>query len=124
MFRRFARKRRTYSDRRRLRFRRRYRRRSRGLVHYIVRCMYETDLVVKYDSVYPVGRTFNLTCDTGGSWWPLNDQTQVLNAAKFNMYRHKKLMRASFSYTVGCSWRLWSDIEILLRIRLRKRALK
>ena len=54
---------------------------------------------MKYNSVYPVGKTFYLSCNKGGAWLPLNDQAQVLNAAKFNMYRHKRLLRASFNYS-------------------------
>ena len=98
VFRRFGRKRR--STCRKLKFRRRFRRRNRGLVHYVnIKCAYEFDLVMKYDSVYPIGKTFKLSCNKGRLWFPLNDQAQVLNAAKFNMFRHKRLLRASFSYT-------------------------
>ena len=54
---------------------------------------------MKYDEAYPVGKTFKMSCDKGGSWFPMNDMGQVLNAAKWNMYRHKKLLRANFRYS-------------------------
>ena len=88
----------SYSGRRRLRFLHRYRRKS--LVDDItVRCTYETDCVMEYDNGHPVGKTFSLSCYHGGAWWPLNGQARVLNAAKFNMYRHKKLLRSTFSFS-------------------------
>ena len=98
VFRRFARKRKGYSGRRRVRFRRRYRRKS--LVEYItIRCSYETDCVMEYDQAYPVGKTFGMSCDRSGGWWPLNDRGEVLNTAKWNMYRQQKLLRAMFSFS-------------------------
>ena len=79
--------RRSFAKRRRFRGRRKFKSRRRGfrrrggsaLVHYVtVKCSYETDVVMKYDEGYPVGKTFKLSCDKGGSWFPMNDMGQVV----------------------------------------------